>query len=503
MWDRVLPWLMLVTGVGLVALERADAKVRARRHVGTLLVEVRDDGNLPVPARLTFRPVGDTPRLYFTTVDIAREEVGCIAAYDRVFVLHGDCELRVPTGTYDVWISHGPEWDTTRERVEIKAGADADVHAKLHHVVDTPGWISGDFHVHSAASLDSRVPMRDRVHQFVADGVDLIVSTDHNVIADYAPVIAELGVRDLLASTTGDEITTRSWGHFGAFPLPLEEGELGRGAIAVGKRTPSQIFPDVRAHAPAALIDVHHPRLEHGDIGYFHLAGFDEKTGHSKHAGFSFDFDAIEVLNGYQDADRKTLDRVIGDWLSFLDAGKRVAATGNSDTHHLTFNLGGYPRNYVAVGDVPVGKLDSSAVAAAVKAGHSYFTTGPVIDAKINGGSLGDTVFAKDGHFELELRVRAADWISTSKITVLGPRGSILARLPAPTTTNVVRFDAKIPIALAQDGYVIVRVDGDQPMAPNVGDIASWRVYPLAVTNPIWIDVDGDGKITPSAPYPP
>ena len=38
-----------------------------------------------------------------------------------------------------------------------------------------------------------RVPMRDRVFQFVADGVDLIVSTDHNVIADYAPVIGELG----------------------------------------------------------------------------------------------------------------------------------------------------------------------------------------------------------------------------------------------------------------------------------------------------------------------
>src|SRR5262249_31809661 len=320
--------------------------------VATVAVETRDEKG-PIPARLTSRRVGDTPRLFFTTTDIAREEIGAVAAFDRAFVLRGEAELRVPAGTYDVWISHGPEWDTSRERITVKPGAEIDLDVKLHHTVETPGWISGDFHVHAAASLDSRVPMRDRVHQFVADGVDLIVSTDHNVIADYAPVIAELGVRDLLASATGDEITTRSWGHFGAFPLPPEDGELGHGAIATGKNTPKQIFADIRKRAPRALIDIHHPRLEHGKIGYFHLAELDEATGVAKRPGFSFDFDAIEVLNGYQDPDRKSVNRVIGDWIAFLDAGKHVAATGNSDTHHMTFNLGGYPRNYVAVGDMP------------------------------------------------------------------------------------------------------------------------------------------------------
>jgi len=505
--DRLIVGAMLAGGLGLAALEHAlpdaDAKVRARRHVGTVLVEIRDDADVPIPARLTFRSVGDTPKLYFTTIDIGREEVGGIAAYDRVFVLRGDCELHVPVGQYDVWVSHGPEWDTTRERIEVKPGADVEVHAKLHHVIDTPGWISGDFHVHAAASLDSRVPMRDRVHQFVADGVDLIVSTDHNVIADYAPLIAELGVSDLLASATGDEITTKTWGHFGAFPLQPEEGELGHGAIAVSKRAPAEIFADVRKHAPAALIDIHHPRLEHGDIGYFHLAGLDEKTGKATRPGFSMDFDAVEVLNGYQDADRKTLDRVVGDWIAFLDAGKRVAATGNSDTHHLTFNLGGYPRNYVALGDVPIAKIDAAMVVTAVKAGRSYLTTGPIVDASIGGASLGDTATVKDGKALLKLRVRAASWVSTRTITIIGPGGAVLATRPAPTTTSVVRFDDVIPLDFARDGYVIVRVDGDQPMAPNVGDIASWQVYPLAITNPIWVDVDGDGKITPSRPFPP
>jgi hypothetical protein len=39
-------------------------------------------------------------------------------------------------------------------------------------------------------------------------------------------------------------------------------------------------------------------------------------------------------------------------------------------------------------------------------------------------------------------------------------------------------------------------------MAPNVGDLKSSLVYPVAVANPIWIDVDGDGKVAPASPYP-
>ncbi|HET7499626.1 MAG TPA: CehA/McbA family metallohydrolase [Kofleriaceae bacterium] len=495
---------LLISSLGIAALmiaRLAVAHPHLRHATGTLSVEVRDENNAVIPARLTFRPVGETPKLFFTTIDIAREEAGAVTAFDRAFVLRGAADIRVPAGTYDLWVSHGPEWDTARERITITAGSEAEVKTRLRHVIDTPGWISADLHVHSAASLDSRVPMRDRVYQFVADGVDLIVSTDHNVIADYAPVIAELGVRDLLASATGDEITTRQWGHFGAFPLPSDEGELGHGAIETGKRTAAQIFADVRARAPTALINVHHPRLVHGSMGYFVLSDLDIATGRTRTPGFSFDFDAIEVLNGYQDSDRKTMGKVIADWIGFLDSGKPVSCTGNSDSHHMTFNLGGYPRNYVAV-DGPVDQIDPALVAAQVKAGHSYFTTGPIVEAAIAGKTFGELAQVAPGKVGLHVAVRAANWISVARLTVIGPGNTVLATRAIPSSTQVVRFDDTIELDVARDGYAIVRVDGDRPMAPNVGDIASFLVYPMAVTNPIWIDVDGDGKVTPLAPYP-
>jgi hypothetical protein len=506
--QRLASFAMVATGVaigvGVHLLPDADARVhKLSDTVGTLDIQIRDDANKPVPARLTFIPVDgtSTPAVKFTTVDIAKEETGAVAAFDRAFVLRGDAEIRIPAGTYDIWFSHGMEWDTSRERVTVQGGATVDVDVKLHHVIDTPGWISGDFHVHAAPSFDSRVPLRDRVHQFVADGVDLIVSTDHNVVSDYGPVITELGVGDLLASATGDEITSKPWGHFGAFPLPVDDSDVGRGAPATGQRTARAIFADVRGRAPHALIDVHHPRLENGGIGYFHLAGLDQRTGQATKAGFSFDFDALEVLNGYQDPDRKTLDRVIGDWIAFLDAGMHIAATGNSDSHHMTFNLGGFPRNYVVMPDGPLAQLDAQKVAAQVKAGCSYVTTGPILDVTIGGAHIGQTITVKGGDVAVKITVRAAPWITATKLTLIGPAGAVLASQAIPVSTNVVRFDATIPVHLERDGYVIVRVDGDRPMAPNIGDEAGFKVYPFALANPIWIDVDGDGASSPRSPY--
>ncbi len=56
-------------------------------------------------------------------------------------------------------------------------------------------------------------------------------------------------------------------------------------------------------------------------------------------------------MNGYQDPVRRSVDRVVDDWFSLLNHDHLVTATGNSDSHHLTFNIGGYPRNYVKVRD--------------------------------------------------------------------------------------------------------------------------------------------------------
>lgn len=467
----------------------------APHGMGTLAVRVRDDAGRSLAARLTFVGIHGTRSPAFTHTDIGVEQPGGILAFDRAFIV-GDAVLSVPPGDYEIWTSHGTEWDAVANTVHLTRGETTALDVTLRHVVDTPGWISGDFHVHAERSSDSRVPMRHRVYQFVADGVDLIVATDHNVVADYAPVIAELELAGRLASLRGDEVTTHDWGHFGAFPLVGGIGSAATKPIEVAGRTPASMFAELRRRAPDAVINVHHPRLENGRMGYFHLGALATATMRGARPGFSLDFDAIEVLNGYQDPDRRSLDAVLGDWFAFLRRGRRITATGNSDSHHLTFNLGGYPRNYVQLDDGPLDQLDPTLLARAVKAGRSYFTTGPIVAVSAGTQGIGDTVSTRRGPLAVRVEVRAPAWIDVDRVSILVDGVVVLER---PTNGSApLRFAETLSIPIARDGFVIVRVDGDRPMTPVIGDGDRFQVFPVAITNPIWVDFDDDGTVTPS-----
>ena len=445
---------------------------------GGLSFDVRDTrtGD-PMPCKLTLVGVEGTPDPEFTRIDIGRQEGDSLTAYNRILSLTGIGVVHVPLGTYDVTVSRGPEWEINVVHKLKITPKGAFVVARLAHVVESEGWVSADFHVHASPSPDSRVPMHDRIYEFVADDVQMIVSTDHNVISDYDPIIRELNAGRFIASAVGDEMTTASWGHFGAFPLPRELERAGQGATLVHGRNPVDFFRDVRNSAPDAIIDVHHPRIDN-EIGYFDV-------GH---------FDAVEVMNGYQDPVRKSVDKIIDDWFSLLNHGHIVTATGNSDTHHLTYNIGGYPRNYVRVQDDRPQFLTAKQVATAVRNHHSFFTTGPFVRVSIGTGTIGDLVAAPGGAALADIEVQAAPWISVDRVT-LYVNGREAKRWPVAESTQPVRFHEKVAVTSAQsDGYVVVRVDGSRPLTPVVGDGRRFTVYPLALTNPIFLDTDGDGR---------
>jgi hypothetical protein len=471
-----------------------------RRAEGEIVFDVRDSskGEL-IPCKLTFVGVDGTPGPAFTHNDIGRPEGdGVISAYDRVMSVTGAGAVRVPAGTYDVYVSRGLEWTIAiRRAVKIGVGAEpVRIEARLTHVIDTTGWLSADFHVHAAPSPDSVVPLEHRVIEFVSDGVEMIVSTDHNVISDYQPAIGALGVGRYITTAMGDELTTNGWGHFGAFPLPRNLAAAGHGAVLVHGRNAREIFGDVRKNAPGAIIDVHHPRLD-AEVGYFTIGDLDPHSDRAGRPGFSFDFDAVEVLNGYQDPVRRSVDRTIDDWMGLLNHGHIVTATGNSDTHHLNYNIGGYPRNYVRVPDDRPDRIQLAQITAALKEHRAFFTTGPIVRLDVGGLGIGDVAPARGGRATLEIEVRAAPWISVDRV-ILYVDGKEAQRWRVPAGETVVRFKQAVPLLLARDSYALVRVDGDRLMAPVVGDTKTFGVRPLALTNPIFLDVDGNGRYDPA-----
>ncbi|HEX7499788.1 MAG TPA: CehA/McbA family metallohydrolase [Polyangia bacterium] len=503
-WAKPAPNEPVAGGASHAEADHQAVPAPANRHSGGLVAfDVRDaDTDARIPCKLTFVGLAGTPRPFFTHNDIGRPEGElAIAAFDRVFSAAGSEDIRVPQGTYNIYVSRGPEWDISVHPWEKIGEGTTKIYARLRHVIDSRGWLSADFHVHAAPSPDSIVPLSHRVLEFVADGIDMIVSTDHNVVTDYAPSIKALGLGSHITSARGDELTTNGWGHFGAFPLSQDHARAGQGAILVHGHNAKEIFANVREHAPEAVIDVHHPRIDPG-IGYFILGQFDPHSDRAGRPGFSFDFDAIEVLNGYQDPARKSVDRIIDDWLGLLNHGHLVTATGNSDTHHLTYNMGGYPRNYVRVTDDRPDHVTPQEVATAVKNHHVFFTTGPFVRFHAGKGDIGDLVPAPGGKANLDIEVDAAPWISVSRV-ILYVSGKEAKRWPIPESQEVVRFRVRYEINLAGDGYAVVRVDGDKIMAPVVGDNRNFGVYPLALTNPIFFDVNGNGRYDPEHAHGP
>ncbi len=504
---RYVP-LAFVTALALVgaALARSTSPpLPTLPPEGGLTWQVVDEATgQPIPCKLTLVGVDGTPDPRFTKNDIGRQEGdGTVLAYDRILSVAGVGVAHVPVGSYDVYASRGPEWELGLERkVRIAAGKSTVVRMKLRHSVDTSGWISADFHVHAAHSSDSHVPMHDRIYEFVSDGVELITSTDHNVVSNYAPIIEEAGVGRYITSITGDELTTNGWGHFGAWPLPHELERVGQGAVLVHGKGPKDFFADVRSRAADAVINVHHPRIDN-EIGYFNMGGFDARNDKATRPGFSFEFDAVEVLNGYQDSERRSVDRMIDDWFALLQHGHIVTATGNSDTHHLDHNIGGYPRNYVRVQEDKAQSLrDPLEVPRAVKGHHVLFTTAPFVVLHVAGAGIGDVAAARGGDAKVELEVRAASWVSVSDV-VLYVDGHEAHRWKVAKSGDAVRFRDVFPVHVTRDAWVVVRVDGDEPLAPVVGDRKRFDVRPLALTNPVFLDVDGNGKYDPPEKHGP
>jgi hypothetical protein len=177
-----------------------------------------------------------------------------------------------------------------------------------------------------------------------------------------------------------------------------------------------------------------------------------------------------------------------------------VTATGNSDTHHLTYNLGGYPRNYVLVDNDDPGTVTAADVAKGVKAHHAFFTTGPIVGFTVGKTGIGDIATLPHGKGTAQITVRAAPWVSVSRV-ILYVAGNEVKRWDVPKSEEVLRFDQKYDFSLPADTYAVVRVEGDGSLAPVVGGGTGVTVHPFALTNPIFLDANGNGKYDPPTPH--
>ena len=438
-------------------------------------------------------------------------------------------ELR--PGTYTVYATQGLEYSVATAEVDLsQPGAEAGVSLTLERVIDTPGMMSGDFHVHASPSADSAFTLERRVASFVAEGIDLLVATDHDTLTDYAPVISRMNLSHRLTSSVGVEATSLlrvqatpfTIGHYNSWPLRYEPALPRRGMILDEGIRPRDLFDRLRDIADGeSLVQVNHGRGGElgGEASYFNALGleFEKPLAYSPTLPLSdspnnmlltpnssgtrdIDFDAMELLNGPVFQSYLLLR---DDWFSLLNQGYKKTATANSDTH-IKADLAGYPRNYIMLQDPQAERADDKTLVQQIRNHKVFGTTGPIIRFDINGhAGIGETVTVKDGTVTLNIEVLAAAWVPLDEVSIFA-NGQRIQRLATDPESEVVRFNRSIPLSLERDTWFIIEATmsdktGSHPFEPPGGlyNIIAPEFVPLAFTNPIFVDADGNGRFDP------
>ena len=559
---------------------------------GSVTFDIVDETGQPVPAKVTFyRTDGERvlrPELGDSFIGSQPAEV--------VFAPYGQGHVALPPGEYTAIASRGVEYELGVSPVfSIAADKAVALDLMVERVVDTTGWISADFHVHSMPSHDSGVSLPMRVTTMVCEGVEFFSSTDHDFVTDFDPVIEDMELEPWVQSAVGLEVTTIEVGHYLGFPLLKDYlADAGRAVDWTGL-TPAEIVDDLRdlaAPNSEPVVFVGHPR--DGILGYFDQFAVNTYIGQPGEVvmeqsiftellnplltpdNFTYDFDALELmgtkrleiirtptqaeLDAYAadpssvsiyDLTTRTLaeqqdlidgvyrlgfghEGQVDDWFSLLNLGLRYTALANSDTHDRTSTEAGCPRNYVAADTDDPAYLDENQIAEAVRQGRVIATYGPFLQVYANGDpSLGPGSDVSDtDDVELTIEVQSPSWFSVDRVE-LYENGTLIQEfdLDPASAVGSIDFSEVVTVSPTKDSWYVVIVAGDDTMEPVftpveipptqlqdvvtevLGDLDNslvtdiltplvpiprdFPIIPYALSNPIWIDHNGDGALTP------
>ena len=550
----------LVTGEGRPSSPLTDFSVTAGETTplriespspGRIVVNVQGVNGLPLPAKASavgrYGPehtnqltptflfdlkVGEHFRFTDLESDSAEDADTRRYVENIAFTDRGVAELVVRPGTYEVVTSRGPEYNIRSTTVTVGPHGTANVAHTLERVVDTTGWISADAHVHSVASTDSGMKLDERVRSLAAEGIEVPIATDHNVVTDYGPAVAEHELTHWMHPVVGVELTTLESGHFNGYPLEYNPALSTHGSFEWAQQPPDEVFRRIRElgnnGADQTLVQVNHPRDQ--VLGYFsqytrdpwdfepvppsglfgqftspYGPAFVDSEGETT---FSFDYDVLEVLNGklywqihhfrvpeklppgelpdeiapagtiLSDAEGGVgFPGVVDDWFNLLNLGHRYVAVGTGDSHSSADEAGQF-RTMIFVGDDTPESITDQMLVDGLRSRRVVATNGPMIDFFINdpaSGAMGKTIVDTDGTVSMTIKLTAAPWMSVARVNVYR-NGQIAHAVDLSQSRDLTAapFEETVELSLDQDGtafkdsWFVVEALGYSNMFPVV-----------------------------------
>ncbi len=455
-------------------------------NLRTIFVSVSDRASgQPVPSRLTIVDrQGRGAPIFSVSATNTGVRTGIIYSLGREF------SFEVPDGRYDLYATRGMEW-SLGHRAVTTSSQPVTARLVIGRQVDTKGFIAADTHIHNLTfSGHGDAVIEERMLSLAGEGVELGVATDHNHFTDYRPYQREMGVSEYFTPVVGNEITTKN-GHLNGFPFPLG------GEVPDFHETDwVKLVSDIRLKG-AKVVILNHPRWPDAEKNPLMRFAFNRATGECDN-GPAFTFDAMELVNSSASVQiareevKANATRLLADWFAVLNHGNKVTGAGASDSHTL-HNPVGQGRTYIRSSTDDAARLDVDELCANYLAGDTSVSYGIFADVIVDGRRhMGGQLQPRQGKLDVRLRIQSADWIT--------PRRAIVFLNGLPVATRELEpkpgkaFDRTLRISLpapAWDAYLVCAVFGDPVTAPYWPTLAH---FTAAVTNPLYVDGDGDGR---------
>jgi TolB protein len=398
---------------------------------------------------------------------------------ERAFHSTGAFTVSVPPGSVHLTAVRGFEYQPASVDVDVRAGAVTEVTVPLKRISDigSRGWHNGSMHSHM--NYEGSFNQTPESYFKVAAAEDEDVVTTHTV--DYGSRILDneyftaggqahpQSTRDRLL-IVGQEPRPPLYGHLGLFGLkdhlmtPIRWGGTGGSSLYP---TPTDIFKRARTQGAT--------------VGYDHSFGGDNDplAGNlGQAAGLLVDaaLGTADFLT-WNNAARAGFYPLYAAW----NNGLKLTAIGGEDAIVNAQNrraISGSTRTYVFLGTRP---LAMSGWLEAVRAGHAFVTTGPLISLTINRAIPGDelTLPKEGGDVQVDATVRS---ITPLDKVLLVFNGVVIEDIPISADRRSADFRKSIHVT--QSGWFHLRAEGrPTDRFPLDAD------YAQAFTNATWVKV--------------
>ncbi len=432
---------------------------------GWLRVMIKDDRGKTIPARAwvdvgksrLFEPVGPA-----TCTPYNR---------DRSFSCDGWFVMRIPAGEATLHVERGKEWLPLDKVVSIDQGRTNSIAVTLKRWVNLAdeGWYSADMHVHFGHDnprVMSQLALADDVNIVPAFSLWLR-GREKQWQKDWPPwgtdeTIAVDNTHFLTRANLEIERIGRSAGPGGEVGATFIY-QLGKPVSAdrFDTRFPTDTTLALAAKqaSTTCVIDTDKPSWAETVIGAA-LGVYDTAQVCHNHYHRDRTMPGGWGMIGELNATEKDLNvpdelfrRTNAQYYRWLNCGIRMGVSGGSAMGVMAVPLG-YNRVYAKV----EGELTPVKFWAAVKAGRTFATSGPMLTMTVNGHEAGSVIeSSKAGSIQVRAQIRSIDQLSAVEIIQNGTvvfRDDLSRRVPRPPFA----YQASLEIAVTRSGWFAARV---------------------------------------------